>query len=90
MGAFNGLDALTTGLDLDLACCKRCPIHRFCFQKGDFGELYEKDPTLQQEFPNCPELRTAFFDLMVLGDQGQQMYERMVRETRVTTPACPS
>lgn len=70
MAAFRKLETRQQTLDLDLPCCTRCPIHRFCFQKGDFGELYERDPMLQSEFPNCPDIRSHFFDMMALGQRG--------------------
>ncbi len=75
MEAFRGLAAAHHELDLDLPCCQRCPIHRFCFQKGDFGELHDLDPTLQSEFPNCPDLRQHFFEMMALGPVGLELAE---------------
>jgi radical SAM protein with 4Fe4S-binding SPASM domain len=70
MDAFRGLKERWDQLDLDLPCCVRCPIHRFCLQKGDFGELFEKDPSLVEEFPNCPDIREHFFEMMELGEEG--------------------
>lgn len=75
--AFNGLNEARAALDLDLPCCKKCTIHRFCFQKGDYGELYHKSPELGEEFPNCPDLRRHFTDMLSLRDEGKKLYRLM-------------
>lgn len=77
MDAFSELQSLHEELDRDLPCCKKCPIHRFCFQKGDYGEAYLKDPTLTTEFPNCNDIREHFLDVMDLKSDGLAVYENM-------------
>ena len=74
VAAFNGLLEAREALDLDLECCKRCPVHRFCFQKGDYGELYLKQSELKAEFPNCPDIRRHFTDMLALRQEGKQLY----------------
>lgn len=77
VNAFNGLENAWESLDLDLECCKRCTIHRFCFQKGDYGELYIKHPDLQSEFPNCADIRRHFTDMLGLREEGKSLYRLM-------------
>lgn len=73
MDAFNGLETFRKNYDYDLPACTKCPIHRFCFQKGDYGELYAKDPSLQAEFPNCDDIRKHYLFLMGLKDKGAEI-----------------
>lgn len=75
--AFNGLNEARRVLDLDLPCCQKCSIHRFCFQKGDYGELYQKQASLNAEFPNCPDIRRHFTDMLSLRDEGKKFYRLM-------------
>lgn len=71
--SFNGLKEFRQKYDYDLPACSKCVIHRFCFQKGDYGELYEKDPTLESEFPNCDDIRKHYFHLMSLKHRGAEL-----------------
>lgn len=73
--AFNGFKKYRNDLDLDLEACKRCPIHRFCFQKGDYGELHDRDSSMKSEFPNCDDLRAHFFEMMSLKEEGARLTE---------------
>jgi radical SAM protein with 4Fe4S-binding SPASM domain len=73
IAAFRGLEHCYDRLDRDLPACTRCSIHRFCFQKGDFGELYNLDPTLQAEFPNCPDIRQHFIEMLALRNRGAEV-----------------
>lgn len=75
--AFNGLSEAREKLDLDLKCCKSCSIHRFCFQKGDYGELYHKQANLEAEFPNCHDIRKHFIDMLSLRSEGKKLYRLM-------------
>lgn len=75
--AFNGLKEAWEKFDLDLDCCKRCSIHRFCFQKGDYGELFHKQADLRAEFPNCPDIRRHFTDMLSLREEGKALYRLM-------------
>ena len=68
--AFKGLKEFRQQYDYDLNACKSCKIHRFCFQKGDYGELYDIDKTLQAEFPNCNDIRNHYYDLIDLKQRG--------------------
>lgn len=77
MGAFNGFGELVDKMDTNLPACKRCPIHMFCFQKGNYGELYAIDQTLQSEFPNCDDIRAAFYFLLSQNGTGADLYESM-------------
>ena len=71
MKAFRGLEQRRVDLDLDLPACTKCSIHRFCFQKGDFGELQLRDRSLSnKEFPNCPDIRSHFYDVLSLKGEG--------------------
>jgi radical SAM protein with 4Fe4S-binding SPASM domain len=71
--AFTGLMDFRKDYDYNLPACSSCPIHRFCFQKGDYGELYDKDPTLTSEFPNCDDIRKHHYHLMSLKERGRQL-----------------
>lgn len=78
LDAFDGLMAFRQEMDNDLDCCKRCPIHRFCFQKGDYGEYQQEFEKAQHsgaefEFPNCDDIRKHFFDMMSLGTRGKAL-----------------
>ena len=73
MDAFRGLKEFRQHFDYDMPACKTCPIHRFCFQKGDYGELYEKDKTLSSEFPNCDDIRKHYFYLIGLKERGLKL-----------------
>lgn len=75
--AFQGLKEFRQKYDYDLPACSKCPIHRFCFQKGDYGELYEKDPTLLSEFPNCDDIRKHYYHLMSLKQRGMKLTQQM-------------
>lgn len=50
---------LRNKLDLNKISCQKCYANRFCL-KGDYGELYIIDKTLNAEFPNCEDLRESF------------------------------
>lgn len=73
LDAFSGLSEFRKQFDYDLSCCTNCPIHRFCFQKGDYGELFDKDPTLMSEFPNCDDIRKHYFYLFGLKERGVKL-----------------
>lgn len=77
MAAFNGFDELADCYDTNLPACTRCPIHKFCFQKGNYGELYKLDPTLRSEFPNCGDIQNAFVYVLSLQDTGADIYRDM-------------
>jgi radical SAM protein with 4Fe4S-binding SPASM domain len=77
MDAFKGLKEFRKEKDYDLPACSSCAIHRFCFQKGDYGELYAKDPTLSSEFPNCDDIRKHYFHLMSLKERGLVITKNM-------------
>lgn len=81
MKAFNGLEKIREHLDLSLPACTKCPISRFCFQKGDYGELSQKDHSLKKEFPNCPDIRSHFFYMMSLGENGKFILKNMDART---------
>jgi MoaA/NifB/PqqE/SkfB family radical SAM enzyme len=85
MAAFNGLAELRATLDDDLPCCQRCPIHRFCFQKGDYGELAQRGADLSGEFPNCGDIRRHFTDTLALRDEGKTLF-RLVTKRSVRFP----
>jgi radical SAM protein with 4Fe4S-binding SPASM domain len=68
--AFRGLKEFRQQYDYDLNACRSCNIHRFCFQKGDYGELYDRDKTLQAEFPNCEDIRQHYYYLIDLKERG--------------------
>lgn len=85
INAFKGLKDFRKKYDYDLPACSSCSIHRFCFQKGDYGELYDKDPSLQSEFPNCDDLRAHFFYLMDLKHRGLSLYEAMYKAPEYKT-----
>lgn len=76
VSAFRGLPEFRSRFDRALACCNKCPIQGFCFQKGDYGELYQRDPTMSAgdlEFPNCEDIRRHHADLMGLGRKGSEV-----------------
>jgi MoaA/NifB/PqqE/SkfB family radical SAM enzyme len=75
MAAFNGFGELADRFDTNLPGCVGCPIHRFCFQKGNYGELYAVDPDLATEFPNCWDIRNAFVHLLAQHRDGADIYE---------------
>lgn len=77
MDAFRGLEARYDALDRDLPACSRCVIHRFCFQKGDYGELYQRDRSMSSEFPNCPDLRQHFIEMLALRGRGTALTRLM-------------
>lgn len=77
--AFRGLREFRKKYDFDLPACKNCAIHRFCFQKGDYGELYDQDKTLASEFPNCEDIRMHFFYLMNLRERGKAIYDNIIK-----------
>jgi len=79
MKAFNGFNELIDRMDTNLPACTRCPIHMFCFQKGNYGELYAIDPSMKSEFPNCGDIRSAFYFLLSQHKSGPDLYESMFR-----------
>lgn len=81
MAAFNGLDKIREHLDFNLPTCLKCPINRFCFQKGDYGELSQKSHGLREDFPNCKDIRRHFFYMMSLGEQGKFILKNMDSRT---------
>ncbi|WP_397363559.1 radical SAM protein [Olleya sp. R77988] len=87
LDAFNGLKSFRNNYDYDLPACKKCPIHRFCFQKGDYGELYENDVTLNSEFPNCDDIRKHYFHLMSLKEKGKILTLKMFNKQENNTVA---
>ncbi len=85
IAAFKGLDTRYGELDIDLPGCKKCTIHKFCQQKGDYGELYNQDSSLTDEFPNCGDIRHHFFDILSLREKGPEML-RLLNPKHKTEP----
>lgn len=75
--AFRGLPEFRRQYDYDLNACRNCVIHRFCFQKGDYGELYLRDKTLGAEFPNCDDIRRHYFSLIDLRERGLKITQNI-------------
>ena len=75
------LERLRMRYDADLPACTACPIARFCCQKGDYAELYERDPDLASEFPNCDDFARRVLRVLATARQGACPVESNAPET---------
>lgn len=49
--------------EINKKSCINCDFVPFC-PKGNYGELYSIDPTLESSFPNCSDLKMLMFEMM--------------------------